>query len=463
MENEDRHLNKRGGHWYYLRRVPKHAFLFDTRRLIRSSLKTKSLEIARIRRDAIEVADDEFWATMIVFDTGELSSEAEIKYKNTLARRYKSAQKRAVAHGFLYAPMEKLVDTVSLDEVMDRIQIVKKVSGDRPSRAEKDEAEALLGGAQEPKVTVSEAFDLYCDEIAVGDLINKSPKQKKLWMKTKRRGIAYFIDVVGDKAMTEIVRKDGLDYYKWWAGRLQPKGKEKPLKANTANRDIGNMRLLYSAYFKHIGDEDRQNPLRNLSFKDSSPTEVPAFSDKWVRSKILIPDVFDGLNTEAVSIVYALIETGCRPSEIANLMPDDIILGEKVPYIRIRPRQGREIKTQSSIRNIPLVGVSLAAMKASPKGFPHYRDRNDLLSASLMKAFRHRKLFPTDKHIIYSFRHSFEKRMLEAELDYGFRCMMMGHAHSRPAYGDGGSMKYRQNQLLKIAHPFSKIIFNLGK
>jgi len=49
--------------------------------------------------------------------------------------------------------------------------------------------------------------------------------------------------------------------------------------------------------------------------------------------------------------------------------------------------------------------------------------------------------------------------MLEAGLDYGFRCLMMGHAHSRPAYGDGGSMKYRRDQLLKIVHPFPKGIF----
>jgi hypothetical protein len=45
--------------------------------------------------------------------------------------------------------------------------------------------------------------------------------------------------------------------------------------------------------------------------------------------------------------------------------------------------------------------------------------------------------------------------MQEAELDYGFRCMIMGHRNSRPAYGDGGSMAYRRDQLLKIAHPVS--------
>lgn len=43
--------------------------------------------------------------------------------------------------------------------------------------------------------------------------------------------------------------------------------------------------------------------------------------------------------------------------------------------------------------------------------------------------------------------------MLEAGLDYGLRCLLMGHKNSRPLYGDGGSMEYRRDELLKIAHP----------
>lgn len=459
LEKEDRHLQKRGKRWYYMRRVPKRFTPFDDRLVVKSALKTNSIEVARFRRDALEAADDDYWASMLYLDDREASAEAGQKLRETLARRYRSASARAIARGFVYAPVEQLVATTGLDEILDRIGVIKQVDTGKSSRTEKVEAEALLGAIKMPDVTVSEAFDIYCKEIAIGDLINKSPKQKKLWMKTKRRGVTYFTQLVGDKPLADIDRKDGLAYYNWWAGRLQPKAGKKPLKANTANRDIGNMRLLYSAYFKHIGQEDRQNPFRNLSFKDSSPTEVPAFEDDWVRSKILVPGVFDGINKQAISIIYALIETGCRPSEIANLVPDDIKLNVDMPYIRIRPRQGREIKTASSIRDIPLVGVSLAALQASPKGFPHYQDRNDLLSQSLMKAFRSRNLFPTDKHIIYSFRHSFEKRMLEAGLDYGFRCLMMGHAHNRPSYGDGGSMKFRRDQLLKIVHPFPKQLF----
>ena len=102
------------------------------------------------------------------------------------------------------------------------------------------------------------------------------------------------------------------------------------------------------------------------------------------------------------------------------------------------------------------MGVSLEAMKLAPNGFPRYHDKGNLLSVSLLKAFRSRNLFPTKLHRIYSFRHSFEKRMLEAGLDYDLRCLLMGHKNSRPQYGDGGSPSYRQSELLKICHPVPK-------
>jgi|GEM_PF-4512703 len=45
--------------------------------------------------------------------------------------------------------------------------------------------------------------------------------------------------------------------------------------------------------------------------------------------------------------------------------------------------------------------------------------------------------------------------MLEAGLDFGLRCTLMGHRNPRPEYGDGGSLAYRREELLKIAHPVS--------
>ena len=194
------------------------------------------------------------------------------------------------------------------------------------------------------------------------------------------------------------------------------------------------------------------NPFNNLRYSDNIYKEIPVFSDDWILSRILKKDALHSLNREATLLVYTLIETGCRPSEIANIRAEHIHLDEKAPFIEIKPTQERQLKSRLAMREIPLVGVSLQAMKLSPNGFPRYRDKGNSLSVLLLKTFRKQGLFPSKDHRIYSFRHSFEKRMLEAGLDYDLRCTLMGHSNSRPSYGDGGSMEYRRDELLKIAH-----------
>jgi hypothetical protein len=80
-----------------------------------------------------------------------------------------------------------------------------------------------------------------------------------------------------------------------------------------------------------------------------------------------------------------------------------------------------------------------------------------------MKAFRKRSLLPTPEHVIYSFRHAFEDRMLEADIDFGMRCYLMGHKNPRPDYGKKGSLEYRRSLLLKIAHPYVESIFRTNR
>ena len=79
--------------------------------------------------------------------------------------------------------------------------------------------------------------------------------------------------------------------------------------------------------------------------------------------------MFDDLRVELRVLIYVLIETGARMSEICNLMPEDIKLAHEIPHISIKPRQNRELKTPDSERDIPLVGVALIAMQLCPNGF----------------------------------------------------------------------------------------------
>ncbi|MEO9969178.1 MAG: DUF6538 domain-containing protein [Hyphomonadaceae bacterium] len=450
-------LMKRGDVWWYNRRIPKRFAHLDDRKRIRKSLDTYSLEEACLLREKFVDADNQYWASLALVDLGDGEG------RNAALAHYSAAVSRAEAAGFSYRPVLEIASEEALPQILDRVLAIRD-QADAHGVPEERTAEAILGGTDRPQVKVSEALDIYFNEIALDDQMYKSENQKSSWRKTKELAIRVFVEAVSDLPIDEITRDHALAYKAWWADRVFPKDPStEPSSGDTANRRIGDIRSLYREYYKHIGQEDRPNPFRSINFKSRQKIEVASFEVDWVRNKILRPNALKGLNSDLILIVYMLIETGCRPSEIINLRPDDIQTSAEVPHLIIRPHthgQGkRELKSASSERVIPLVGVSLEAARRAPNGFPRYQDKSDLFSANALRAFKRRGLFPTKAHRIYSFRHSFEKRMQEANIDYGLRCLLMGHKTDRPAYGDGGSLSYRRDELMKIVHPYSDELF----
>ncbi|CAN7177355.1 tyrosine-type recombinase/integrase [Rhizobium rhizogenes] len=431
-----RYLKNRKGSWHYVRRVPAHFAYIDDRQLIQLSLKTRSIDVAKLRRDSNELADDLYWQALAA---GEMPQAA--------IAGYDAARARARALGFEYKSAGALASAAPVEDLVRRLGLIASAS-------ERD-ADALAGLVEQPKTGVKAGMKMLIEEIAIGDTKGMSEQQKRKWTEQKNYAADSFIKIVGERGLLDITRADANKFHRSWMDRVMGSTGEDPISGNTANRVIGNMRKLFRSYSAHLGLE-LKNPFDGLSFPDAKvmQREVPPFPTAWIRDAILKKDKHEGLNDQARGILFALVETGCRPSEICNLRPGDIYLGAEVPYIAIRYQEDRVIKTGSSVRDIPLIGLALAVMKRFPKGFPRYRNKETTLSATLMKHMRTQKLFPTSAHKVYSFRHSFEKRMLEAGLDFEFRQRMMGHSVDRPEYGDGGSMEWRREQLLKIALTF---------
>ncbi|WP_348640944.1 integrase [Mesorhizobium sp. B2-4-17] len=322
--------------------------------------------------------------------------------------------------------------------------------------------DAVGGAAAPPDDKISEALQLHFTEIARDEIRTKSPDQRKRWKAKRQMSVDVFIALVGDKPMGEISRDDARTVHKYWLDRIAPEKGGADRSASTGNRNMGNLRTLYADYYRHIGFPEQKNPFADLSFSDKSKRSRPPFPTDWIRDKIFAPGALATLNDEARGIVLAFAETGARPSELANLHSGVIHLDHEVPHISIEPRDDpndpREIKTASSVRKVPLVGVALEVFKKHPEGFPRYKDREASLSALLNKHFETHGLFPTDKHTVYSLRHSFEDRMKNARLDEELRRMLMGHTIDRPKYGEGGDMKMWQEELMKIVLPFDPAI-----
>lgn len=442
----DRYLTRRQGNYHYKRRVPVTIAHLDERAPhVRTSLKTDDRAMARRKRDLLEAADDALWASFI---TKGVTDPAR--------RRYEAAVKRVEALDFTFHSAAFFEDPEAFDDLMDRIRHVIATGN------EEQIADPLLGAVDVPKTTVSKAFELYCDEIVADELIGKSQVQKDQWKKVKRRAVNNFIKLNGDIAMEEITIDHAKKVYRHWLGRIAPKEGSATAGASSGNRDLGNMRVLYEAYFKYQGDARRENPFEGLGFSLKKKRSRPPIPTEWIRDTVMKPGNLATLNEEARGILLILIETGARPSEICNLEPHAIRLSNKVPHLSIEPREDpdnpREIKTESSRRLVPLVGVALEAAKRHSAGFPLYRNRENDLSATLNKFLRSNALLPTKAHTVYSFRHSFEDRMKEGGLDDELRRLLMGHTVDRPKYGSGGSLDWRRRELMKIVLPFDASI-----
>jgi hypothetical protein len=352
------YLEQRGHTWYYVRRVPSRFRTIDKRRRVKHALNTDSLTIARERRDAMMDADEHYWETSLTKQVGVSAEDSPEMC------RYRTARRRAVAVGFEFKPLSKLKTIEPIQEVVERVKTLDR------DDSKLIDMEAVLGTIEPPKDTIRDAFKLYCDKLSIGETSRKSPEQIVRWKATKTRAVEHFVALCGNLTMDAIARTHGRQFYDWWGERLRPESSNaRTYRPNSANRELGNLRQLFREYWTYQGEEDRENPFRKLRFKDTPTEATPSFSNDWVQSKILKPNVLDGINAEAQIIAYALIETGCRPSEIANLLPENICLDAEVPYIRIRPTAKRELKSMASARDIPLVGVSLEAIKRAPNGF----------------------------------------------------------------------------------------------
>ena len=352
--------------------------------------------------------------------------------------RFEAARELAQARGFRYFPAKK-VATLSTSVILDRVEAVRVAAGE----PDKLEAAAILGGAQEPPLTVQRSLDLYWT-LAKDKVLGKSKDQHRRWKNPRLKAVRNFIDVVADKPIKDITGDDMLDFREWWVDRVENEG----LTANSANKDLGHL----SEILRRVNSMKRLGlvlPLSDLKLKEGEKRKRPPFSNGWIKGKLLTPGVLNGLNKEARCILLGMVNTGYRPSEAAGLGPDQIRLDTSIPHISIEPN-GRHLKSQYAKRIIPLAGVSLAAFQECPDGFPRYADSASL-SATVNKFLRENSLMETPAHSMYSLRHSFEDRMIKANVDDRIRRDLFGHSLNRERYGDGASLKQAHKIIQRIA------------
>lgn len=425
------YIRKRGNVYYYDRRIPNTLKQYDPREKVRISLHTDSERIAEERSISVNNEIEAYWRSLV--SKGETHSD----------NAFMPILQAAKLLGFNYMPSHELAKE-PMTEIINRLNMVKHLPDDS------DLVEVKLGGAAIPSISLSQALEKFWN-ISNDKIMGKSESQIRKWRNPRIKAMNNLIKLCGDKSLKELHRDDILSLKDWWIERITNEGK----RSGSANKDIIHVKNVIEAVSEHEQIDINIEWLFNkMSLKEHVKSTRTPFDNEFIQNELLQPRYHTELNDDAKYILYALADTGARPSEIVGLRPDDIIVDTEIPHIKIRPYEGRSLKTYYSERDIPLVGCSLWAFKQMPNGFARYRDRKsgaDNLSALLNKHLKAKKLLPTDSHSVYSLRHSFQDRLTNLAVPDRIQCQLMGHLFKdRIEYGQGADLAKKQEWLLKM-------------
>jgi integrase len=427
-----RYLIKRDGFWHFCRRVPEPLVDLDRRGIVRQSTKIRVLDDPRAVRAAeyasrFNVELEAYWKGLL---DGQ-SAEAKL--------RYEQARRRARALGFTYATVAELAAQPSINDIVARVLALVRTGAVDDDAA----AAAVFGLEPPPQLVLSELFDEF-EKLERASISDYSEDQLRKWRNPRRRAVANMIKVVGDKPIAAITRTDALDFRAWWQDRIL----SDDLDIGSANKDIGHLNNMLKIVDTAL--QLRLPPLfADLRIRGGHDRQRKAFTSEWLRAKFLESGILNSLNDEARGVIHLMMETGLRITEAVNLSAENIVLTGPIPHVRVRP-ENRRLKTPQSEREIPLVGVALAAMLRHPNGFPRYYDAADTCSATVNKFLGEHGLRPSDDHTLYSLRHSFEDRLYAVDCPEKYIVTLMGQKYGRPKYG-GPTLAELRRWLEKIA------------
>ena len=202
---------------------------------------------------------------------------------------------------------------------------------------------------QAKRYKFSDAFEIYLRERGVNN--------RKRFTATATRSFNNFINQFGDLYLDELKHFHATQYRDAQIARgLNPTSVRKHF--NTLNATL-------NLAFKHL-DIDRLSPFRGLNI--AGVDEVKRYM-RTITPELLLEVKQRLLVRKLPYRLVALVQlnTGMRISEPIFARREDLILKHKIPHIWVRKNALSDRKTKSSIRAIPLVGVSLDAAKELDK------------------------------------------------------------------------------------------------
>lgn len=193
--------------------------------------------------------------------------------------------------------------------------------------------------------TLTTAFEIYMHE--------KSAVSRKKFRDNATRDFNSFLALFGDLTLQELRHSHATKYRDAQLAR--------GLNPTSVRKHFATLNSMLNLSFRHL-DIDRLSPFRGLHIPGEG--EVKRYMRKItpellqsVKSRLLID------RTPYKLLALVQLNTGFRLSEPLFARRDDLVLDHEIPHLWIRKNSLSDRKTKSSIRAVPLVGVSLQAAK----------------------------------------------------------------------------------------------------
>ena len=290
--------------------------------------------------------------------------------------------------------------------------------------------------------TIKESLEVYFAVKGVG--------RPKLFFTTAQRYIGYLIECLGNRSIDQYTSKDATVLREW----LINKG----LSNSSLQRVFSGIKAVINFVTLEQGLEC-QNAFAKVY--------LPSNTDAKKRHAIN-PSNMAKIKAECLSLdddirwlVAIIFDSGMRLSEAAGLMLSDLKLDEDIPYIDLKPHPHRRLKTASSERKIPLIGLSLWAAKRLKQHsmslycFPRYtnseRCNSNSASAAINKWI---KTVGGSNDVIHGLRHSFRDRLRAVEAPTDMIDQLGGWALKSvgQGYGDGYDLELLVKYLNKLSN-----------
>lgn len=347
---------------------------------------------------------------------------------------------------FLSGDARGFNDTPHLDEFHDFMSELER-------EGKLTEADELaIHALKNPLPTfLSEILDVYFDKHPDGKGSDSVFRCKV------QRDWGRFVQLIGDCPAEKLTREMARKYVE----ARESDGK----KSATVQRELNNLRAIVAVAIlentiKIANPFERVRPTK----KDDAKKRLSYSYEELalIRAKCL------EINDDIRHMLLITMYTGARIGEIVGLRKQDCVFVQKVPCLKITPYEKRTLKTNHSIRVVPLIPeaqeVVVRAINQSDTDalFPRYNnliDKPRADSASTYASKWLKELTQIDK-TTHNFRHTLRDLFRNANVTKDIMDELHGGAKQNIAdtYGEGSSVKRKRAALIKAWNPFFKLI-----